>query len=256
MAIGLSFGSSSDDSKSFSISKSDVEKQAQSETVSTGTQKGSGVQEEEQVVQLLDEETQALLKDIVTNLGSSFLQQGQDFTGDIGALAASLTDRAGEAQSFVAEQTGAIIEDARRRGELELGASITGLAQATGSSQNSLVQLLAQQGRNDLETQLAGLTSELTLRGRELQTEELQTALPALVQGQAAQGADVQQIGAITELLRGATAVQRGTTLTEQETQTEEKVSQLLNELQKLFSSSYGRGSQSSSEFGFDFSSE
>ena len=250
MILGFSAKKEKAEEKGLSLTKADIEKTTQ--TTATGVKEAetTGTQREEQVIQLLDDETQALLSGIIQELGGAFDATGGDFSAQLGGIADILTTRAGEAEGAIEEQTSAIIAEARQRAESELGQNITSLAQATGSSQNSLVALLAGQGRADLETQLAGLAAELNIQGRQLATGELESAAGVLQAGATAEGGEVGQIAALTELLRGATAVQTGVTETAQISKEQESFNQLIEELQKISSLTLTKGQTSGTSFG------
>ena len=202
----------------------------------TTTAETTGAQSENKHITLLDAKTQNQLFELIQQLGGNIQEGGAgnvDFTGELASISKLLTERAGTAESAVAEQSDAIIGEARRSGEQSLGQQVTGLTQATGSSQNSLVQAFATQGRNDLETQLASLSAELSLKGRELATGEFQGATQGLVAGADAGLKDVTKLAGITELLRGATATVSGLTNVSQTSAENESITSLIEELEK-----------------------
>lgn len=230
-------------------STTDIAKTSTSTTDSTKTASTTGEEAQSSQVTLLDQQTQDLLKGLISQLGAGVGGEGTDFTQQIANLSSMLTGRAAGAESAIQAQIEPIVANARAKGETELGQSVTGLAQATGSSQNSLIQLLAQKGRNDLETQLAGLTAELNLKARETGTNEFQGALQALSTGTGSAGQDVNQIAALANILRGATATQTGTTTTTQASTEQNQISQLIDELQNIFTKSEGKGKTGTGSF-------
>ena len=150
-------------------------------------------QRSEDVVSLLDEETQGFLRDMLQTLGG-----GDDFT----SINQALTERALGADADLAGITDPIVTNARSRLEERLGQTMQQLSRTAGSSQNSLVAQLGLDEAAQVEREVADLAATLGLQTRQLATSELEGA-QTRVGGLAVQLADVlkgaTQIGTTTQ---------------------------------------------------------
>lgn len=221
MAFEFGFGGSTkSESGSSSGSQTLREKQSQtSEAKTTTAQTGTSAQQAS--ARYLDETTQKTIQDLISSLaGSATIDQGLAQRGAAGAEAAiqqalSLSDRAAGTGAFVENNIAPIISDARRTGERELSALGTGLAQQAGSSLNSLVQTGIGEGRADLESKLAALQADLTLQGRQLESQDANAALAALISASgsasSASGNVTEQVTQLASILKGATGETVGT---------------------------------------------
>lgn len=155
-------------------------------------------------------------------------------------LSSALATRAGGTQEFVDERIGNIVGAARLEGEDTIRSQETQAATQSGSALNTLVADIGQRSRNDLETKLAGLSGQLEISGRELESTDFATALAGLndaerfqlesiLQADTAKASNVSQL---TDALRGATSVGTTTGLTEQSGRTEEQ--ETINRLAEL----------------------
>lgn len=198
----------------------------------------------QQTIQQLDPETQSILQNLIKTLSGTIEGGGgsilpPELTGAVSGnldFANLLAQRAGETEGVIRSDTEGIITEARRQGENALELQGTALARGAGSNLNSIVQSINAQGRSDLETQLGGLRGTLGIQAREAGSQDLATALGALVES-ARSGADIsiagqtagtQQIAQLAEILSGATKVTTGATQAVGKTTEEEQITQLL----------------------------
>lgn len=256
--ISLSLGGSkSSGGSSFSeTTESDIEKSSEqlSRTTGTVTTDSTGVTTDEssqtttaeQALSLLDEETQALLSGLLTDLAAG--------SGASGELLAELNERALNAEDTLAGLVDPIVANARSNLEEELGQTRQILARGAGSSMNSLVQQLGLKEAANVEREIASLAATLGFQVQETATAQQEGALAA------GTGAVAQ----ITDLLKGATQTGRTTESTEAVRQLEEilrgtertdlteatTVEELISALEKAS----GSGSSSSSSVGFGIS--
>ena len=151
-------------------------------------------------------------------------------------FASFLSNRATQTEGAIGSNTEAILTEARRQGENALELQGTQLARGAGSNLNSIVQAASAQGRSDLETQLAGLQGTLDIEARRAGSEDLATAVGALIET-ARSGADIeiagqtgqtQQIAQLADILSGAVQETVGTTAATGEVTEEQQITQLL----------------------------
>ncbi len=208
ISLGL-LGIGGSKSKEESKSTSKLER-IQTET-STGQKDTTSTlsQEDLKTISSLDDQTKELLTGFLTTLTENAAStEEQD---RIGGILDILQERALTTEADINAQTGALVDEARRQGEKQLGQQVTSLAQATGSSQNSLVQQSATEGAQDLETRLAALGSEFALKARESETDDLNQLIQAIGSGAQAEGQNVSSIAAIANILKGASVTSAGT---------------------------------------------
>jgi len=192
--------------------------------------KGTAAASLEQTLSSLDKQTQGQLTDIINAIGSPE-QAGQ--------LQDLISGRALNADAALNENTGAIVDEARRQGENKIDAAVTNLSKVSGSSQNSLVTKIGLDAAVNLESELAGLEAELFGTNRQIASGELQ----------AAQGGQISSVAGIADILKGAQQTTSQQTLQQQQntgattnvsaTQTEQDVQtqQLVNSLQSAIES-------------------
>jgi len=173
------------------------------------------ITEQTGVTRTLDEQTQALVKDLIGQLSTGVGGTQQDALAELSSL---IAERAGTAQADVTGQIGAITDEARLKGEQELQLLQQQLAQqAGGSVANTLVASATGVGRANLEAQIAKTRGELNLQARQVVSDELASALTGITQLQAQQD-PVSNIVNLLNSLKGAevtqtqTGAQRGTT--------------------------------------------
>jgi len=226
---------------------SEVTEAQQQESLRSGVSTTEQETAQQQTIQQLDPETQSILQDLIKTLSGGLEGGGgtilsPEVTGAVsGNLDFSnlLAQRAGETEGVIRGDTESIITEARRQGENALELQGTTLARGAGSNLNSIVQAINAQGRSDLETQLGGLRGTLGIQARQAGSQDLATALGALVES-ARSGADIeiagqtagtQQIAQLAEILSGATTVTTGATQVTGRATEEEQISQLLEAL-------------------------
>jgi len=166
------------------------------------------VTKETGITSTLDEQTQQLVKDLISQLSSGVLDA--EATG-LAELSTAIIERSKTAQEDVSSQIGAITEDARLRGEQELEALQTQLAQqAGGSLANTLVTSATGVARSNLEASIARTRGELNLQARQVVSDELSAALTGVSQAKAATD-PVENITNLLNILKGATVEQKQT---------------------------------------------
>lgn len=104
-----------------------------------------------------------------------------------------------------------IVDSARNKGEAALQESNSKNSSAIGgtAATNSMSALLANRGRNDLESSIAGITSQATATGQQIKDQNLQA-------GVAAQGSLSTSAAQLAEVLKGATTTTDQKSLTDQ----------------------------------------
>jgi len=162
--------------------------------------------EDLKTISSLDEETKALLTDFLVQLGDA---AGED-TAQISGIIDILQEKALTAEEDINANTAALINDARLQGEKALGRSVTSLATATGSSQNSLVSQIANEGAVDLESRLTALGSEFALQARGAEVAELNSLISAIGQKSAVGTQDISGIASLANVLKGASVTSTG----------------------------------------------
>jgi len=249
------FGADSDqDQVTAGTQKTDTQtKQAQVEagkTLQTNEQQTTQELAQTGTTRLLDPESEAALKQIFLQL-SETLQAGEGNilpeevkagSNQLLELSTFLTDRAKATEGLVAEQSGAILGEARRQGENALESNQTRLAEGAGSNLNSIVQASGAQGRADLESQLAALAGDLAIRGRQLGSQDLTTAFGASAEGVrtsadvalAGSRSGVENLGSIATILKGVTTEQDLSQLVTGEVSEQSEINQLLEALSEL----------------------
>ena len=227
--LGVSTGTQATKSKTAKEEATDTDKSTKA--VSTAEQTSQTQQQVQSIAQLLDTETQDLIKSLVGQLS-------QDIGGNDEAdlLSSLLSERSQTAEGDVLAQIGPIIANARREGERQLIALQTQLAQqAGGSLANTGVVTATAEGRAGLETQLADLEAKLNIGARDKQTEELQGAFAAVSAPDQQQASSGGLISNLLNILKGAQAKQTETGATQATAKTREE--QLVNELLSSFTS-------------------
>ncbi len=196
---------------------------------------------QESTVRNLDVGTENIIQNLIASLGgggpesivSDKVQGAASSNLDFANL---LAQRAGETEGVIGGNTEAILTEARRQGENALELQGTQLARGAGSNLNSIVQAANAQGRSDLETQLAGLQGTLDIEARKAGSEDLATAVGALIET-ARSGADIdiagqtgqtQQIAQLADILAGAVQETVGTTAATGQVTEEQQITQLL----------------------------
>ena len=196
------------------------------------------------VTTALDLETQKLVKDLIGSLSSGLL----DAEGSqLPELASMILERSKTAQEDITAQIAPIIEGARYKGEQELTALQTQLAQQSGGSiANTLVASATGAGRAELESSLARAEAELNLQGRAQATAELTSAVSGITQ---AESAPLQNISGLLNILKGATVEEAKTA--EQLTVDESTLSSILDSITKTTGTSTSKESGTSLDLGF-----
>lgn len=127
--------------------------------------------------------------------------------GDRNAILSQLLQTAGGFEEAAGARNEAIIAGARQEGEQAVGRQSVLAAQQAGSSMNSIVQSLQQEGRNQLEVALAALSGSL---GSEAATGGINAMLSALT------GTSVSDITGLATSLKGGETTAAGVTTGEQ----------------------------------------
>lgn len=232
--------------------KRDVAEASRQETVSekTGVSTTEQKTQQQQVTRNLDPQTQAILQDLIASI-SGRVETGGGTVLDpkvLGAVGGNLdfanllAERASKTEGVIGGQTEAIVAEARRTGENVLEAQGTTLARGAGSNLNSIVQAAIAQGRGDLETSLAALEGKLGIEARQAGSQDLATAMGALLESGragadisiAGQAAGTQQISQLAQILSGATQEVTGVTTAAGTTTSEEQMTQLVDILRTL----------------------
>lgn len=194
-------------------------------TQQTQQRKGTEETVSEQETTLLDEQTLLTLQNLIQGIaGAGGTGLSPEISGAVAEplnFARLLTQRALGTEGAIAEDIDAIVGEARRTGEQELTRQGTRLSEAAGSSLNTVNADLLNRGRADLESGLASLAGQLGIRGRELASQDLSTAFAGLVEGLqtganvelAGQALPIEQIAALAQILKGATAQTTGRTV-------------------------------------------
>lgn len=210
-AIGTKASSSSNQS-------TDTERE---QTIS-GTEDSTGTQTQTTLSPEVQEQLTSLLTALsggVTGAGSAS-EQAQ-------SLVDLLTQRAGTSEADTAASIQAILSEQSRSGQLEIDRLFTDLAQASGSSQGSLVRQAAAEGQASLASQLASTGGQLNLQARDQTTNELMAGLQGLSAIPSLQGAGVSNLVNLASVLKGATT----TATTTQSTSTEQQLTDLITSL-------------------------
>lgn len=244
--MGLTLGGSK--SSGSQKSKSVTEATKKSTTEQTGVKTGTGSQAttEQQTVQALSAETQGILEKAIADIAS-----GSVANENLSTFVQDLQARAAESEQTILAQTDAAIAEARRAGEQQIGRSITELAGATGSRQNSFVQQIALEAQTGLESQLAALGSEFAIKAREAQTAELTNVLAGLQSGVQSETAKAQSLAALGNILKGAETTATGTSATTTASTESQTISKLVDELIKSKTKTKGKTKSSGINIGF-----
>ncbi|KKM05174.1 hypothetical protein LCGC14_1756770 [marine sediment metagenome] len=190
----------------------------------TGTKTGERTGETTDVSTSLDPGTLSILQNLIAQIGGEGAKTGLpeslqavDEPLDFARL---LATRALGTSESVSKDTAAIVDEARRLGEIGIAKSGTALAEVGGSALNSVIASLQGRGQADLESQLASIAAELSIRGKELESTDLATAFASLTEGLqtganvalAGEAAPTQQIVDLVNALKGGTTTAAGTT--------------------------------------------
>jgi len=215
-ASGAKSGTSALDERTDAVTKQasskarDTTKESTQKQTAASTTTTDALTNLESLVSNLDADVQAGLKDLFAGLVES---SGK------GNLSELLTSRAKSADA--AFDPSAIVAEAQRRGEEQVGQAEQKLAQGAGSSQNTLVQQFTLDERADVQSQVAALAAQLGIESRKAATAEIAGAEQTSQAG----------IGNIAGLLKGAN---QATTTAQMQTQ---KASELTEALTSLFES-------------------
>lgn len=202
--------------------RSKQEKSEKETQTQTSSQKSSS--EKQAASSSLDDETIALVKELVGDLSTGVSDADSQLMNDLAAL---IAERASGAQEDVSAQISPIISDARLQGEQKLQQLQTQLAQqAGGSTANTLVASSTAVGRANLESQLARTEGELRLAGRQAVTDELSAAVQGV--GTAEQSS-VNNLVNLLNVLKGAEVEQTQTG--QQQTESEAELVRVLDAL-------------------------
>lgn len=203
----------------------------------------------ERVTTLLPGEIQTLLNQLITAGAGAGDISASATGGEVADLGRQLTDRAAGAEAAIAQDVEAIVSEARRSGERDITRTITDLSQQAGSSQNSFVQQVGLEAGNELESRLAALQGELSIRGRSAATEEFRQALTALTSAPTAGATSSNALVQLVNALRGASATEETTgetARTESEAETATRtLSEIIDQVVR------GKTSEDSLDFGF-----
>jgi len=245
----LDLGFSKKKEKSVSQQQTEATRDSTKRTESEKTADTQEQQTQEQQRTLFSLEVQQQLEQqLLTFLGTG---GNETVAGASAAELASLGDflreRASGAEAAIGEQTGALLANARREGQRELGRLQTGLARAAGSGQNSVVQLATQEAANDLQVQLAGLEAQLNLNARNTATSEFDQVIKTLSAAPAAAAQGTNELVQLASVLRGATETVTGTTERQATAQESLTANETLNEIIKSLTT----GASSSKRSGF-----
>ncbi len=256
MGLFDDFFGSEQDQKQKTAGTQVTDQQTKQAQISADVQKQTSEQTSEQTVQtdattrLLSSEAEAALQNIFLQLTESFSAGGGSaLPPGIGEGGESLLDlsnflveRAKGTEGLIAGETGAILGEARRQGENALESNQTRLASSAGSNLNSIVQAAGAQGRADLESQLAALSGDLAIRGRQLGSQDLATAFGASAEGVrtsadvslAGQGTGADTIAKLGQLLRGSTTEVTGAVGTTGKVSEDSEINRLIEALAEI----------------------
>ncbi len=205
------------------LTKKTLQEQTQLQET-TGTKTGERAGETTQVSTALDPGTLAILQNLIAQIGGEGAVTGLPTSLQAVAepldFARLLSTRALGTAEGVSKDTAAIVDEARRIGEINISKQGTALAEAGGSALNTVSAALQGRGQADLESQLASIAAELGIRGRELESADLATAFASLTEGLqtganvslAGAAAPTQQITALVQALKGGATTAAGTT--------------------------------------------
>ena len=182
-------------------------------TSSTGQQSGVTTQDQSQAQSGTTKSsgtTTTLGGDVMSSLSAAVKQvlSGGINPANIDALSSMIAGRTGfDSQKFVAGQ----VDAARTRGEQTLQEATSARNADIGGTPatNSMAELLAARGRNDLESSIAGVQANATATAEDIQNKNL-TAATGAQSGIAGIGA------ALTEALKGGTTTTDTTQLMDQ----------------------------------------
>lgn len=241
--LDLSFGA--EETETAGEREEETERTVEAREETTRTAETEERQVSETVTTALPEDIQLLLEELI--VGEA---EGDDLSDAIAELGNLLTERAAGAEEAIASDVEAIVAAAQRRGEQDIQRTITNLAQASGSSQQSFVQQIGLEAGANLETELAALASESAILGRSAATEEFNAALNALLGASTAQAAETQQLVSLTNALRGTTVTQTGEVATTGAETEAEITTQMLTEIIESLISTTGESTTVGGEFG------
>ena len=213
--LGISIGGSSDSSESSARTQIDSTRTSDQQTTAeqTGTTTTTGTQRqtsrgtttgektsdlsEQEVLSLLDEDTQNFLRSFIADIGG-----GDAYNEHLTRL---LETRALEADTVFGGLVDEQVDEARRLSEIELGQQVQALTRATGggAGSNSLVAGFDLEGQQAINTSIASLAATLGIDSRQAGTEEITNAIQVATQDQQTQ---VGSMAALAEVLKGASA--------------------------------------------------
>jgi len=170
------------------------------------TENTAQTQAQQATTSSLDTETQETLKALIQSLAQDSLGGENEALTDLVTL---ISNRASGSSEAISEQINPIMADARLQGEQQLQKLQTQLAQQSGGSiANTLVASSTGLGRANLESGLAKTRGELTLAGRQAETEELNIAVNSMLQAEQAKQAPIESIANLLNVLKGSTVQQ------------------------------------------------
>lgn len=232
------------ETKSSSLQDVDLTKKSTQTTtqeqITEGLRTGEVSGETQQKATTLDAGTLAILQSLIQQIGGTGAETGLPTSlqavDEPLDFARFLSSRAIGTEDVISENVSAIVDEARRTGEQKLTAQGTQLAEAGGSALNTVNAAIQGRSRGDLESQLASIEAELSIRGRELGSRDLSTAFAALTEGLqtganvslAGSAAPIQEIVALVNALKGGETEAAGTS---KEQSTEEQFISTLSEL-------------------------
>ena len=213
------------------------------ETIQTqetvGTKSGEQLQKSLETTTSLDPQTLSILQNLLASIASEPSGLPPEIGGAIAEpldFARFLIQRALGTEDVIGENVSAIVDEARRTGEQALTRQGTELAEASGSALNTVNAAIQGRSRGDLESQLASIAAELSIRGRELGGQDLSTAFAALTEGLqtganvslAGRAEPIQEIATLAQLIKGATTQKTGEI---KQTFSEEEFTEILSKL-------------------------
>lgn len=224
-------GGDSTETKMQQTTKSDVVGKTTTASDATSNRE----QDQSATVSLLSDDVRLALEKLTLEmLGGA---DGVDATGKkANEVSDFIFNRAKTAEQSLLEKNAAILSEARRIGTRDVLSNTTQAAQgAGGSTGNSFVMQVANQGVSDLESQIAALDSQLSTNAREVMTKELALALQGLETSGKSSVSGTTALAQIAEVLKGSQQVSTAAlaeTTTSQD-KTIQDIQQTINELIK-----------------------
>lgn len=149
---------------------------------------------------------QSLLGPLLQNASSGATNTGN--SDALKAIADQFLNKSGTEAGLVQSATDAAVNKAKLDFQTGEGQQVNQVAQQIGSKGNTFSQQLSDKAQNDLLTQIAAITSSGALQASQLQNQDLQSAIQALVSGSQVAGQDASTTLApllqVISLLKGA----------------------------------------------------